>query len=166
MKVLGLDPGSRASGYGLVEYVAGRASALAYGVWRPPSPEMSGRLGFLFTAAEEFLEKHGPDAASIETVFAGKNIASMLALSQARGVLLLACARAGVPVYEYEPLTVKKTVTGYGRAEKPQLRTMVISLLSGVTGGLALDAADALAVALCHCHHLPPASFDRGPTAC
>ena len=166
MKILGLDPGSRASGFGLIELTAGRAVALEHGVWRPAAGELPGRLRFLFQQAGELLARRRPDAVSIETVFAGKSIASAVALCQARGVLLLASALAEVPVFEYEPLTVKKTITGYGRAEKPQLRSMVLSLLPGIAGRLPLDAADALAVALCHCQHSASVHFDRGSNAC
>ncbi len=166
MRVLGLDPGSRASGFGLLEFSGGVSLPLEYGVWRPPAGKLSGRLRHLFLEASDFLSRNRPDAVSIETVFAGKSIASAVALCQARGVLLLASALAEVPVFEYEPLTVKKTVTGYGRAEKPQIRSMVVSLLPGLPGRLPLDAADALAVALCHCHHALSPYFDRGSSAC
>ena len=166
LRVLGLDPGSRACGFGLIEFSGGGSLPLEYGVWRPPAGKLSGRLRYLFQRAGEFLARHRPDAVSIETVFAGKSISSAVALCQARGVLLLASAVAEVPVFEYEPLTVKKTVVGYGRAEKPQLRAMVLSLLPQVSGRLPLDAADALAVALCHCHHALSPYFDRGSSAC
>ena len=166
MKILGLDPGSRACGVGLIELTAGRAVALEHGVWRPAEGELPGRLQFLFRQAGELLSRRRPNAVSIETVFAGKNFASAVALCQVRGVLLLASALAEIPVYEYEPLTVKKTITGYGRAEKPQLRSMVLSLLPGIAGRLPLDAADALAVALCHCQHAVSVHFDRGSSAC
>lgn len=166
MKVLGLDPGSRASGFGLVEYAAGAFHSFEFGVWRESSPRLSSRLESLFRRCEEFLERSRPSAAAIETVFAGKSVASAFALAQTRGVLVLACARAEIPIFEYEPLTVKKTITGYGRAEKPQTRDMVRSLLSAGAVAIPLDAADALATAICHCHHASAADFDHRSTAC
>jgi crossover junction endodeoxyribonuclease RuvC len=166
VRVLGLDPGSRACGYGVVEIEAGRLRALDFGVWRSKPGTFSARLEWLFAQAEKLLVSASPDAAAIETVFSGKNVSSAVALSHARGVLLLAAARAGVPIFEYEPLTVKKTITGYGRAEKPQVREMVRSLLSVGGERLALDAADALAAAICHCHHQSSPSFDHRSAAC
>jgi len=166
MKVLGIDPGSRACGFGLVETDAGTLTAIDFGVWRETTGVLSRRLELLFARAERFLADRRPDAVALETVFSGKSVASAVALSHARGVVLLAAARAGLPTFEYAPLTIKKTITGYGRAEKPQVREMVRSLLS--TGGavIPLDAADALATAICHCHHATAPTFDRRGAAC
>jgi crossover junction endodeoxyribonuclease RuvC len=155
VKVLGLDPGSRASGFGLVEYAGGAFRSFEFGVWRESSPRLSARLESLFRRCEEFLEKSRPAAAAIETIFSGKSASSVFALAQTRGVIL-----------EYEPLTVKKTITGYGRAEKPQMREMVRSLLSAGQVQIPLDAADALAMAICHCHHASSANFDHPVAAC
>ncbi|MGH9441038.1 MAG: crossover junction endodeoxyribonuclease RuvC [Thermoanaerobaculia bacterium] len=166
MKVLGLDPGSRASGFGLVDYTAGAFGSYEFGVWRESSPLLSVRLESLFRRCEEFLERSRPAAAAIETIFAGKSVASAFALAQTRGILVLACARAEIPIFEYEPLTVKKTITGYGRAEKPQTRDMVRSLLSAGQTPIPLDAADALATAICHCHHSSALNFDHHAAAC
>ena len=166
MKVLGLDPGSRASGFGLVEYNRGTFGTFEFGVWRDSSTRLSIRLESIFRRCEDFLSRSRPNAAAIETVFAGKSMSSAFALAQTRGVLLLACARAGIPIFEYEPLTVKKTITGYGRAEKPQTREMVRSLLSAGAEPIPLDAADALAAAICHCHHVSALNFDHHATAC
>jgi crossover junction endodeoxyribonuclease RuvC len=160
VKVLGLDPGSRACGFGLVETAGGRLKALEFGVWRLKASALSGRLSELLRLSEDSLRQMGPAAVAIETVFTGKNIASAVALAQARGVLLAAAARAGVPIYEYEPLTVKKTITSYGRAEKRQVRELVLSLLGTAGRRVPLDAADALAAAVCHCHHIDAAAFD------
>lgn len=166
MKVLGIDPGSRACGYGLVETTRGTLSALQFGVWRQPPAPLSRRLEALFAHAERFLSEHRPDAVALETVFTGKSAASAVALSHARGVVLLAAARAGLPTFEYEPLTIKKTITGFGRAEKPQVREMVRSLLATGETAIPLDAADALATAICHCHHASSPTFDGGEAAC
>jgi crossover junction endodeoxyribonuclease RuvC len=166
VKILGLDPGSRASGFGVVEYSNGAFQAFEFGVWRESSSRLSERLESLFRRCEEFLARARPSAAAVETVFSGKSAPSAFALAQSRGVLLLACARATIPIFEYEPLTVKKTITGYGRAEKPQIREMVRSLLAAGPVRIPLDAADALAMAICHCHHASAASFDRHAAAC
>ncbi|HKB70890.1 MAG TPA: crossover junction endodeoxyribonuclease RuvC [Thermoanaerobaculia bacterium] len=166
MKVLGIDPGSRACGYGLVDFTSGVLVALDFGVWREGDGRLSRRLESLFARAERFLADCRPDAVALETVFAGKSAASAVALSHARGVVLLAAARAGLPTYEYEPLTIKKSITGYGRAEKPQVREMVKSLLSATSAAIPLDAADALATAICHCHHASGPTFDGRTVAC
>jgi len=166
MKVLGIDPGSRACGYGLVETEHGVLAAIEFGVWRERPGPLSRRLAGLFLRAERFLAERRPDAVALETVFTGKSAASAVALSHARGVVLLAAARAGLPTFEYEPLTIKKTITGYGRAEKPQVREMVRSLLRSRGTPIPLDAADALATAICHCHHAGAATFDGRTAAC
>lgn len=153
MRVLGFDPGSRACGYGAVDSSRDRLSATEFGVWRASAKALPTRLEFIFGNAERLLARLRPDAAAVESVFAGKSIPSAVALAQARGVLLLAAARAGVPIFEYEPLVVKKAVSGFGLAEKPQVRSLVRVILAVPEGALALDAADALAVAICHCHH-------------
>jgi crossover junction endodeoxyribonuclease RuvC len=166
MKVLGIDPGSRACGFGLVQTEAGALTAIEFGVWRGTDGVLSRRLETLFARAERFLADRRPDAVALETVFSGKSAASAVALSHARGVVLLAAARAGLPTFEYEPLTIKKAITGYGRAEKRQVREMVRSLLSTGSAAIALDAADALATAICHCHHATAPTFDGRAAAC
>jgi crossover junction endodeoxyribonuclease RuvC len=114
--------------------------------------ELPAKLDFLLSAAAELLGRVRPAAVSIETVFAAKNISSALKLSHARGVLLAAAARSAVPVFEYEPRLVKKALVGYGQAEKEQVRAMVLSLLARQRSRVPLDAADALALAICHIH--------------
>ena len=153
MKVLGLDPGTAATGFGIVVFDAGRLVLERCGVWRPPAGEaLPGRLDFLATALERLIGEACPAAVSVETVFAAANVASALKLAHARGVLLAAAARAKLPVYEYEPRLVKKALVGYGQAEKEQVRAMVLSLLARQRSRIPLDAADALAVAICHIH--------------
>jgi crossover junction endodeoxyribonuclease RuvC len=166
MKVLGIDPGSRACGFGLVEFTRGALVALEFGVWREREGPLSRRLEALFARAERFLEESHPDAVAVETVFQGRSVPAAVALSHARGVVLLAAARAGLPTFEYEPLTIKKSITGYGRAEKPQVREMVKSLLARGAATIPLDAADALATAICHCHHAAGPGFDARSAAC
>ena len=153
MKILGLDPGTTATGFGIVVFEAGRLTLEGCGVWRPPARlTFPGRLNFLAAALQELLAEVRPAAVSVETVFAAKNISSALKLAHARGVLLAAAARADLPVFEYEPRLVKKALVGYGQAEKEQVRGMVLSLLARQRSRIPLDAADALAVAICHIH--------------
>ena len=153
MKVLGLDPGTAATGWGVVVFESGRLTFDSCGVWRPPAAlALADKLGFLFERAAALLDDCGPDAVSVETVFAGRNVASAVKLAHARGALMLAAARRGLPVFEYEPRLVKKALVGYGQAEKPQVRAMVLSLLARQRASVPLDAADALALAICHIH--------------
>ena len=153
MKVLGLDPGSAATGWGIVVFEGGRLRLDACGVWRPPAAfDFARRLDFLFGRASELVAACAPDAVAVETVFAAKNVSSALKLAHARGVLLAAAAGAGRTVFEYEPRLVKKALVGYGQAQKPQVRSMVLSLLARQRARVPLDAADALALAICHIH--------------
>jgi len=153
LKIVGFDPGTIATGYGVVVFDQGRLILEACGVFRPQAAlSLSGKLDMLLGCASALLEERRPAAVSIETIFAGKNIASALKLAHARGVLLAAAARFAIPVFEYEPRLVKKALVGYGNAEKPQVRSMVLSLLARQRSRVPLDAADALAVAICHIH--------------
>ena len=157
MKVLGLDPGTVATGYGVVLFEGGRLRLEGCGVWRPPATmTLAEKLDFLFTGAARLVAECRPAAVSVETVFAARNVSAILKLSHARGVLLAAAASCGVPVFEYAPRLVKKALVGYGHAEKPQVRAMVLSLLARQRSRVPLDAADALAVAICHVHACPP----------
>jgi crossover junction endodeoxyribonuclease RuvC len=145
-----------ATGWGIVVFDRGRLTLECCGVWRPPAAlALADKLGFLFERAALILEECGPDAVSVETVFAGKNASSAVKLAHARGALMLAAARRGLPVFEYEPRLVKKALVGYGKAEKPQVRAMVLSLLARQRARVPLDAADALALAICHIHAAP-----------
>jgi crossover junction endodeoxyribonuclease RuvC len=112
-------------------------------------------LEFLLTKALGLIDACHPAAVSVETVFAGRNVSSAMKLSHARGVLLAAAAQCYVPVFEYEPRLVKKALVGYGNAEKRQVRSMVLSLLARQRSRIPLDAADALALAICHIHAAP-----------
>ncbi len=153
MKILGLDPGTAATGFGIVVFDAGRLTLERCGVWRPPARlPLAGRLGFLFAEAGELLAQARPDGVSVETVFGARHVASALKLAHARGVLLAAASRSSVPVFEYEPRLIKKALVGYGAAEKQQVRAMVLSLLARQRSRIPLDAADALALAICHLH--------------
>ena len=162
MKILGLDPGTVATGFGIVIFDAGRLGLERCGVWRPPAKlALPDKLDFLFSALLDLLAETRPAAVSVETVFGARNVASALKLSHARGVLLAAASRSSVPVFEYEPRLVKKALVGYGQAEKEQVRAMVLSLLARQRARVPLDAADALALAICHVH----AAASRPPVA-
>jgi crossover junction endodeoxyribonuclease RuvC len=153
--ILGLDPGTVATGYGAVIFEQGCLHLERCGVWRPPDGPLPTKLNFLSVKLLALLEDLHPVAVSVETVFAAKNVASTVKLSHARGVLLAAAARHDIPVFEYEPRLVKKALVGYGGAEKPQVRAMVLTLLARQRDRVPLDAADALAVAICHVHACP-----------
>ena len=152
-RVLGIDCGSNATGYGLIDS-DGRASAMVVsGVIRTrpraPFPE---RLCRISHSLRELIEIHSPAEVAIEGVFHSVNARSALQLGHVRGVALLVAAEANLPIYEYSPLQVKSSVVGYGRAEKMQVQEMV-KLLLRLDARPPEDAADALAVALCHAHH-------------
>jgi crossover junction endodeoxyribonuclease RuvC len=145
MRILGVDPGSRAAGWAIVDF-SGAPALVAAGVLRPPlAGEFAGRLAFLHAALGAVIAGQRPDAAAVERVFSGVNPQSLIALGEARGVLLLALAEAGVRTEEVTPAEIKRAVTGSGGAEKEQVRRMVHALLGK---RLALDAADAAAAAL------------------
>ena len=155
--VLGLDPGLGTTGWGLIRADGNRLSHIANGQLKTnsaaPLPE---RLADLCAQLEALLAEHNPEAAAVEEVFVNKNPQSTLKLGQARGVALMCAAKAGIAVGEYAPTLVKKAVVGTGGAEKAQVHAMVSRLLPGarITGS---DAADALAVAITHAHHLASA---------
>ena len=157
MMVLGLDPGLGTTGWGLIEAQGNRLAHVANGQLKTnsaaPLPE---RLADLAGQLEALIAEHSPSAAAVEEVFVNQNPQSTLKLGQARGVALMCAARAGIAVGEYAPTLVKKAVVGTGGAEKAQVHAMVSRLLPGakIAGP---DAADALAVAITHAHHLASA---------
>ena len=157
MRILGLDPGLGTTGWGLIEAQGNRLSHIANGELKTktsaPLPE---RLAQLADQLEALLAEHRPDGAAVEEVFVNKNPQSTLKLGQARGVAIMLAARAGISVGEYAARLVKKAVVGNGNAEKVQVHAMVARLLPGVKIAGA-DAADALAVAITHAHHLASA---------
>lgn len=153
MIVLGLDPGLGTTGWGLIEATGNRLTHLGNGqIKSPAKAPLPARLAMLAHHLEEVIAEAEPDCAAIEEVFVNKNAQSTLKLAQARGALLLCCARAGLELDEYAPTLVKKAVVGTGRAEKAQIHDMVGRLMPGcdIAGP---DAADALAVAITHAHH-------------
>jgi crossover junction endodeoxyribonuclease RuvC len=157
MKIIGLDPGLGTTGWGLIRAEGNRLSHLANGQLKTNSAEsLPQRLSHLASQLEAILADHSPEAAAVEEVFVNKNPQSTLKLGQARGVALMIAARAGIEVGEYAPRLVKKAVVGTGAAEKAQVHAMVQRLLPGVEIA-GPDAADALAVAITHAHHLASA---------
>lgn len=149
--VLGLDPGSRVTGYGLVLEKSGQATLIETGTIRTPvKKEMATRLGVIFDRLAELITTHGPVEAAIENVFVSKNPSSALKLGQARGAAMAACATHGLSVAEYEPTKVKKNLVGVGNAPKDQVAFMVAHCLGVKKPNWAEDASDALAVAICH----------------
>jgi crossover junction endodeoxyribonuclease RuvC len=153
MRVLGLDPGLRHTGWGVIDVVGNRLTHVADGVASAPvNLSLGERLVALFRQINEIIERFRPDEAAVEETFVNKNAASTLKLGVARGVVLLAPAERGLKVAEYSANMVKKSVVGAGHAEKSQVELMVRRLLPGCTVVKA-DAADALAVAICHAHH-------------
>lgn len=153
VRILGLDPGLRRTGWGLIEATGNRLTHIADGTVAPnPDAALPVRLATLYEGLLAVLEAYRPDEAAVEETFVNTNAASTLKLGVARGVVLVVPARAGLPVVEYAANTVKKAVVGVGHADKRQMRTMIQHLLPGA-GLTGADAADALALAVCHAHH-------------
>jgi crossover junction endodeoxyribonuclease RuvC len=153
MRILGLDPGLRHTGWGVIDVAGNRLTHVADGVAHAAvDMPLASRLSVLFRQILEVLEQFRPDEAAVEETFVNKNPASTLKLGVARGVVLLAPAERGLPVAEYSANMVKKSVVGAGHAEKEQVQMMVRRLLPGCAIAEP-DAADALAVAICHAHH-------------
>lgn len=152
MRLLGLDPGLRKTGWGIIDAEGNRLRHVGQGVARTrDGAPLASRLGELYRLLDEVLDRFRPEAAAVEETFVNKNPASTLRLGMARGVVLLAPAARGIPVFEYASNLVKKSVVGVGHADKVQVQMMVRRLLPGAAGGT--DACDALAVAICHAHH-------------
>ena len=151
MKVLGIDPGTAACGYGIVQGSGGRLQAVEFGWWPTPArerPEL--RLKRIHDAVADLIERHEPDAVALEESFVGADARIALSGGQARGAALVACASAGVRCAEYPPASVKSAVCGFGRAEKTQVQRMVKAILGLSEPPRPHHAADALAVAICH----------------
>lgn len=158
MRVLGIDPGSSATGFGVVERRGARVVYVAHGTLRPPrGAPLAERLALLHAGLARAIALHRPEVAVVERIFAGRSARSALVLGHARGVALAAAAAAGIAVREYSAPEIKLAVTGSGAAEKRQVQAMVARLLA-LAAAPALDASDALAAALCHAHRGPLAA--------
>ncbi len=154
MLVLGIDPGTAITGYGLVrEDNGGNLSAVEFGVIRTPSEDaMPQRLRQIYAQLQEIISLHQPDAGSVEKLFFQSNVKTAISVGQARGVTLLALAEKEIPIAEYNPMEIKQAVVGYGSADKHQVQHMIRALLNLEDIPKPDDAADALAVAICHLH--------------
>ena len=151
MIVLGIDPGYAIVGWGVVRYERGRFAPLDYGaVLTPAGMDFSRRLEIIYDELLALIDRAKPEALAVEKLYFKNNQKTAIDVAQARGVILLAAKKRGVPLYEYTPLQVKSAVTGYGQAEKPQVMEMTRRLLGLSAVPRPDDAADAVAVALCH----------------
>ncbi len=151
MRILGIDPGYGITGFGLIEAQAGQYRLMKCGaITTPPNTDFSWRLGVIYNDMTQLLQVAAPDAVAIEELFFGQNVTTGIKVAQARGVILLAIQQAGVPVYEYKPMQVKQAVVGYGNATKHQVQDMTKRLLKLPEVPKPDDAADAVAIALCH----------------
>ena len=151
-RILGIDPGSVVTGWGMVEAVGNSLSHVAHGtIATAGAREQAARLDRIYRHIEEVIESYRPDGVCVERVFFARNAQSALKLGQARGVALLAAAQKNLTVHEYAAVEIKAAVVGYGHATKQQVQMMIGSLLR-LTGKLPADAADALAAAICHLH--------------
>jgi crossover junction endodeoxyribonuclease RuvC len=163
VKVVGIDPGTAACGYGIVQESGGRLRALGHGWWRTPAGQAQElRLRTIFEGVAGLIAEHRPDAVVLEESFVGADARTALSVGQARGAVLVACGLAGVACAEYPPARVKQAVCGYGRADKGQVQRMVQVVLD-LRVSMSHHASDALAVAICHATapRLPAASGAR-----
>ncbi len=155
MRILGLDPGTATTGYGIIDVTEGDLRLVAYGAiitqaWEPPEL----RLQTIFRRLNDLIAEYQPERAAVEQLFFGRNVTTAIAVGQARGVLLLALADAAIPVSEYSPPKVKEAITGYGKAGKAQIQLMVCHLLALDETPRPDDAADALALAITHARYV------------
>ena len=151
MKILGIDPGYGITGFGLVEAQRGQFRLLRCGaITTPPNTDFSWRLEVIYNDMVELLKVTQPDVVAIEELFFGHNVTTGIGVAQARGVVLLAIRQAGLPIFEYKPMQVKQAVVGYGNATKHQVQDMTRRLLRLNAMPKPDDAADAIAIALCH----------------
>ena len=151
MRSLGIDPGYGITGFGIVVAQAGACRLLRCGaITTPPNTEFSWRLEVIYNDMRQLLETAKPDAVAIEELFFGQNVTTGINVAQSRGVILLAIRQTGVPIYEYKPMQVKQSVVGYGNATKRQVMDMAKRILHLEALPKPDDAADAIAIALCH----------------
>lgn len=153
MRVMGIDPGIAATGYGIIDNQENGARCVSYGCIRTSIRlKKSARLLKIYNDIGSLIEEYAPDLVAIESLFVNKNIKTVLTVGEARGVIMVAAAVAGLAAYEYTPLQVKQAVSGYGRAEKTQVQKVISVMLKLKSVPRPDDAADALAVAFCHLH--------------
>ena len=151
--ILGVDPGTRTTGYGIIEQTNQTLLPIDYGCIRPPiSYKLSDRYLIIYEAIEQLIDKHQPSVIAVEMQFVHKNIQSALKLGMAKGSVIIAAKRKKIPVFEYAPTVAKRAVVGTGRASKHQVQGMVQRILKLASPPQPDDAADALALAICHAH--------------
>jgi crossover junction endodeoxyribonuclease RuvC len=149
--ILGIDPGSRVTGYGLIQCSGSNHELLDAGIWKSTEEDSANRLRHILQSALAFMRLHKPEAMAIEAPFYGKNIQSTLKLGRAQGVVIAAAFQLNIPVFEYAPRRVKQAITGNGNAGKEQVAAMLPFLLKNLScDNLPMDATDAIAVSLCH----------------
>lgn len=149
--ILGIDPGSRVCGYGLINTVGNKLEYISSGCIKVADLAFIDRLQTIFEGVTEIIERYQPDEVAIEEIFVGKSAVSALKLGQARGAIVVACTNQKLPVHEYPPNQIKKALVGKGRADKSQMQHMVTSILK-LPSAPQSDASDALCVAVCHVH--------------
>ena len=155
MKIIGIDPGTQITGYGIVERIGTALHVLDYGCIRPPKKEeTSKRYLSIFNGINKLIQTYSPDALSVETQYVHKNVQSAIKLGMARGVVIIAAAKNNIPIYEYAPRKAKLAVVGTGSASKLQVQKMVQMLLKLPQLPSPEDAADGLALAICHAHSI------------
>ncbi|MEG0770848.1 MAG: crossover junction endodeoxyribonuclease RuvC [Clostridia bacterium] len=153
MRVLGIDPGFATIGFGVLDFSNNKFKTIDYGViTTPPKIEFSTRLEMIYDDLTLVCNKYSPDAVSVEELFFNTNIKTAIAVGHARGVILLAAKKCGISMFEYTPLQVKQSVVGYGRADKNQVQQLTKTILGLSEIPKPDDAADALALAICHAH--------------
>jgi crossover junction endodeoxyribonuclease RuvC len=154
VRILGVDPGSVTTGFGVIDYERGRLALVDHGAINTKrGEELADRLCRIHDGLLAIIGRTSPEAVAVETPFSGANVKSLIQLAHARGVVLLAARLRGLPVYEYAPRSVKSAVAGYGAAEKEQVAKMVRMMIPGCASlVMSADASDALAVAICHAH--------------
>ena len=151
MRILGIDPGIATIGFGVIDFNKGQCSFVKCGIISTPAhTQLSDRLCTIYDDLTELIKAYKPDAVSIEELFFNTNLTTGISVAHGRGVILLACRKSGVKIFEYTPLQVKQSVVGYGRAEKKQVMEMVKRLCHLTEAPKPDDAADAVALALCH----------------
>lgn len=163
MRIMGIDPGIATVGFGVVDSDKNKLKLVSCGVITTPAgTSLSSRLDRIFDDTTELCKTFSPDVVSVEELFFNTNITTGIAVAHGRGVLLLACCKAGVPIFEYTPLQVKQSVVGYGRAEKKQVIYMVKRILNMKAAPKPDDAADALALAICHARSTTSLIYKNG----
>lgn len=149
--IIGIDPGTQVSGYGIIRTVEREYTTLDFGCIRPPPHyKLSDRYLVIFDSIDQLIERYSPTALAVETQFVNKNVQSAMKLGMARGAIIIAAKRRGIPVFQYAPSQAKKAVAGNGKASKDQVQGMVQLLLKLAARPSPADAADALALAICH----------------